>query len=87
MTRFLNTVVRWTSKTNGRCTTKTGKIVATVPSGYFPREIVDTSQYDLRRLCQHKRGRPYASVLVAVEREGKRPLLYWPRVSDLEWVV
>jgi len=72
-------VVKWESTANGKLKEKVGVIVVVVPAGLHPKDYVPGGY----RVDTCSGGRDHESYLVEVK---KRPLLYWPRVKDLEYV-
>lgn len=77
-------LVTWVSQAQGSTVTKTGEIVAIVPPGTHPNEVVPPDLQDKVRQFDASGTRKEASYLVAVPTpKGKSCHLYWPRVRHL----
>lgn len=76
--------VTWTSQAGGNVKTKTGKVVAVVPTNIGLRQIVsrDSREYSVDHLGLFS-GRDHESYLIQV---GKSKRLYWPLVKYLKKV-
>ena len=83
----VNDLVTWTSQANGSQLTKTGRIIAVVPTRTTPYKLLSPEildQYNCAAVDARSLFRKEESYLVAVETGGKaKPKLYWPRVSAL----
>jgi len=93
----VGTAVEWCSQSKGSgFTRKEGAVVIVVPPSYrgnvaslFRSKGLDLSQYNTAKLTTKHLERTQESYIIAVK-AGKtakaKPLLYWPRVSDLHIV-
>jgi hypothetical protein len=80
LTPKVGVVVHWTSQSQGSTTSKSGTVVAILPSGTKP----DPSAYP--KLAKNCGGsRDHESYIVEVMRGAKKtiPTYYWPVVSSL----
>lgn len=76
--------VEWTSQSAGFQKTKVGKIIAVVPAGKLPTEVLDTT-VEAAFEFDGVMPRNHESYLVMVDRgEGRKPALYWPVASKLK---
>jgi hypothetical protein len=78
-------IVTWTSSSNGRTYTKTGKVVACVPPKLWPDFFVP-KKYSGVRLEFDDSLRDHISYLVLVKDGDRKPKLYRPLVSKLSLV-
>ena len=89
--------VQWTSQANGSAFTKKGAILAVVPEGRWPKDVLAQAQrtyegvLDSSPMDAGGRPRTHESYLVRVQqpmgRYQKVPSaekVYWPRISQLK---
>lgn len=90
MTFKIGDKVEWTSSAAGTTKTKQGSVIAVLPEGGMPRDVIRLEEQRLYKVMVDARSlyRNHESYLVSVPtKSGRgRPRLYWPRVSALKLV-